>query len=376
MVLFHGHLIASLDAVSLAFFGFQFHHSKANLIARQKYPAALRSLNKALRSPETVKSDSTLLAVLLLDLFEKITNKDAGFSESWMSHIIGALALVKLRGSESLTSYIGTRLSVKLVTNLIISCVSASLEPPLELVKIRSDLESIVTTDGPKWRVTCLMIQYAGLRAAILRNALSDADVISEATRLDYEYEVLAQSMPPAWQYDRICLEGPSEKVLEQHFDVYPDHYICQVWNVLRLTRIMLNDLIRKYHDRVMSGNPKGYSYNHKADVATITIDAISLDICASVPQFTQAQLAESSDSLTPALQHARCYTVLFPLYAAGSFSSPSTKIRQWAIRQLEYFSTDFGIRNSGLVAEYLKTAPKTCPWTIYGMLGSYAFAA
>ncbi len=84
------HLSASVDAVSLAFFSSQFDCTKASHFAREKYSYALPLLNNALRSPETATSDSTLLAVLLLDLFEKFTNNNPRSTDSWMSHVNGA----------------------------------------------------------------------------------------------------------------------------------------------------------------------------------------------------------------------------------------------------------------------------------------------
>ena len=98
-------LPASVDAVSLAFFSFQFDNTQALRISREKYLSALTLLNKALKSSKSATSDSTLLAVLLLDLFEKITNSNPRSISSWMSHINGALALVELREGPPLQNH-------------------------------------------------------------------------------------------------------------------------------------------------------------------------------------------------------------------------------------------------------------------------------
>lgn len=90
-----GHNIQT--TASPAFFSFRFDSIEAQLMARAQYLRALPLVNSALKSPES----ATLLAVLLLDLFEKILHN------SWMSHVNGALALVKLRGHAKLRQYTG-----------------------------------------------------------------------------------------------------------------------------------------------------------------------------------------------------------------------------------------------------------------------------
>lgn len=114
------HLALSIDAVSLAYLSHQVSSDVALLIATEKYVLALRMTNKALQSPELATKDTTLLAALLLDLFEKITNITHG-SGSWMGHVTGALALVKLRGLEKFQDPSALRVLMRLSNNLIIS---------------------------------------------------------------------------------------------------------------------------------------------------------------------------------------------------------------------------------------------------------------
>lgn len=116
------HLALSIDAVSLAYLSHQVSSDVALLSATEKYVSALRMTNKALQSPELATKDTTLLAALLLDLFEKITNV-THHSNSWISHVIGALALVKLRGLENFRGPAALHILMRLSNNLIISKV-------------------------------------------------------------------------------------------------------------------------------------------------------------------------------------------------------------------------------------------------------------
>lgn len=114
------HLTLSIDAVSLAYLSHQASSDAALLRATEKYVLALRMTNKALQSPELALKDTTLLAALCLDLFEKITNI-TNKSVSLTDHVNGALALVELRGLENFRDPSALRVLMRLSNNLIIS---------------------------------------------------------------------------------------------------------------------------------------------------------------------------------------------------------------------------------------------------------------
>ena len=368
-------MIASVDAVSLAFFSFQFDYPQASVISREKYSTALPLLNEALRTPESATSDSTLLAVLLLDLFEKMTNNSPRSISSWMSHINGALALVGLREDPLLQDYTGLRLSTRLSTNLLISCISANSPVPPALTKLRSDLEPFLNKEDPKWLISGLSIKYANLRGAIHDGCLSSSDIIARATELDLESTSLAKHMPSIWLYVTAHLEGASERVFEKHYDTYPDHLVTQTWNVLRVMRILLNDIIRAHHVLRDTESSRNESSSRSCCIAT-RIDDIVKDICATVPQYTEHTITTPRSKVYCTTQRLRCYTLIFPLYVGGLYASSMTQIKPWIVKQLRCMANELGIRNASVVAETLERDLRTCPWDVYAMLGSYAFAA
>ncbi|KAF6232189.1 hypothetical protein HO173_009572 [Letharia columbiana] len=369
-------LIASVDAVSLAFFSFQFDCEQASHISREKYLSALPLLNKALRSPESATSDSTLSAVLLLDLFEKITNNNPRSIGSWMSHINGALALVEMRESPLLQDYTGHRLSARLSTNLLISCVSANSPVPPALIKLRSDLEPFLNKDDPKWRLSGLVVKYANLKGAIQDGCLLSFDIIARATELDHEFVSLGKHMASTWLYNTTYLEEISERVFEKRYDAYPDHLVTQGWNVLRVMRILLNDIIRTHRVSPDTGPFNNGSSPRNSAIATGYINGIAKDICATAPQFTEHESPTPRSKTYSTTQRLRCYTLLFPLYVAGLHASSTTQIKAWIIQQLRFMSDEMGIRNASVVAQILGQNGGTCPWDVYAVLGSYAFAA
>jgi hypothetical protein len=371
-----GHLAASLDAVSFAFFSFQFAYPPASHLARQKYSHALPLLNKALKSTESATSDPTLLAVLLLDLFEKITNKNPRSTDSWMCHVNGALALVRLRDSSQFRNYAGLRLSVRLSTNLLISCVAANAPVPPALIKLRSDLEPFLNRYDPKWQVSGLVVKYANLQVVPQKDCVSNSDIITRTTELDFEFMLLAKTMPSTWLFKTTYLEEASEGVLEQHYDTYADHFVAQTWNVLRIMRILLNDIMRTYCiEMAMQSHNDASSFRHW-DIATTTIDSMARDICAAAPQYTMYGNVNPEIKNNSPIRRIQCYTLLFPFYVAGLYASSTTKIKPWIIKQLRFMSKEMGIGNASIVAEILERGDGISPWSVYAILGSYAFSA
>ena len=293
-----------------------------------------------------------MCSVLLLDLYEKFVINRPRKKASWMSHVNGALALVKVRDPDQFQNYTGIRLASRLVVHLILSCVAANAPVPPELILFRSDLEPHLNSNDPKWQISGLVIKYANLQAAIPR--LSTYDAVLRATRLDEEFEALAKRMPPKWLYSTEHLE--SDRVYESRFEMYRDHATTQGWNSLRNIRILLNDLLATLVEAP------------RTEYIRDTIDSLAKDICASVPQFTTRERS--------VIQQSQCYGLTLPLYVAGIFSSPKTNIRPWVLKELDFISSEVGIQKAAVVANIMRKGDGTCPWIIYAVLGSYAFAA
>lgn len=369
------HLDASINAVSLAFFHFRFFSLKASDLAKETYLAALRLVNTALQDAMTSASDSTLLAVLLLDLFEKITNSNPKSSVSWMTHVNGALALVKLRDSIQFQTYIGRRLSFRLSTSLLISCVAASARVPPALRNLRTELEHYVNVEDPKWKVTGLSMKTAEFNAALQEGILSNNEIVLQAEKLDNDFSSLSANMPTTWLSQRKYLQKPSQRVFGQFYDLYPDYFTTQTRNVIRMTRLMLNDQIRTVYKK-QSLESDTMTETMQLSFIERIMDDLAREICASGPQFTGTDDSGTHKTVEDPVQKFLCYTIIFPFYVAALYASTGSMIKPWVLNQLRYISKQIGIRHAGTVADILEEEEPKEPWAVYAILGSYAFAA
>ena len=335
--------------------------------------------SKALQSPDAAAKNTTLLATMLLDLFEKITNNEPRVIKSWAEHMKGALALVELRGLDTFQDRASIRVLVRLSTNVLISCVATGSHVPRDLKELRLYIARLVDTTDPKWRLMDLMEEYIDLQADIARNLMPFPTAVQQLLGLDGNYASLAHNVPPAWKPRTTFVGQSSDRILEQHYDTYGDRHITQPLNVLRLIRIFINEFILD-HNLELDGFFLG------AEISKDNIEQMGKEICASVPQYIDCFGAARHRLPLDSTEHNHthspnqildCYTLIYSLYCVARSKYSPVNVREWVIKELHYIGCHFLIRNAELVAQMLENGPE-CenPWAVYAMLGGYAFAA
>ena len=390
------HLSRSVEAVALAYLHYQRQSLAAQEEARQQYITALSLTGAALQNPALVKKDSTILAILLLDLYEKITNKEPNFEGPWAAHLSGALALVKLRGDQQFKDPNALRMLMRLSTNLLISCVASDRPVSAELVTLRSSIAAHFPRPcDPKWRESDLMIEFARLRHNIKEGVSSDDVAISSLVDLDAKFLRLAIEVTPTWQYKTIRVDKELNHHYELYYHVHPAEHIAQMWNTLRLTRILLNELISSLCLNSQGGVKRDPGALALHQYATEAIIEMASNICASVPQYIgdlsgsfkepvtktdslrvisdgDARISSMGQSNPP--HHLPCYRLIFPLYVAAQSSASPPSLKAFAIEQLRFMAEYHAIENAAAVAKILESGEKRNIWLVYAILGTYAF--
>jgi hypothetical protein len=268
---------------------------------------------------------------------------------------------------------------------------------PDELIAIRAYVGKHLNVQDPRWRLSDLMVEYANLRSEIRRGILSNDECIGASMELNVKLQALDLDMPPSWQYSTTLLDHKSDRTFDLHFDSYPDRSVSQIWNFLRLVRILLNESLIEHY----LASPIGDKYLALIGVAHDNIETLVGEICACVPQYVDCDgtarhrlpTSEKSEFPDQTPDHIldrgpggaghphtpnhqlECYTLIFPLYVAGR-SKSVPDVRPWVIKQLHYISSHFYVRNAEVVAQILEREKDVSPWEVYAMLGSYAFGA
>ncbi|KAK6079056.1 hypothetical protein SCUP234_05982 [Seiridium cupressi] len=373
--------------------------------------AAIRGQDEALgtRLHEEARGDATLQAVLLLDLCEKLAsigrrpdqtsppdlqedndndNNSAITEGPWMSHLRGALDLVRIRGlKRRYSSPTARRLAARLAMTLVISCGVAGVHVPQELEELRMGLlphldilpqiedrgaiKNWSTDDirvDPKFAATGLVIGVVNLAADFSQGKRPPRDLFRRAKELDNRLAAMECELPSSWQCERIYTEEGPPFIYGDHYDMYVDHFVTQVRNVIRSMRLLLLEMIQmhcSFHEDVDDYHTR----------TARLIDSLCGDICAAVPQFVWPQArSENCIPFTP-LQSLQCYTLLSPLYLAAKLST-RVKMRTWIIGTLQYMAGFGGMKAANSIAGILQSHSDISYWQVYAMLGSYAFAA
>ncbi|KAJ5904842.1 uncharacterized protein N7473_001758 [Penicillium subrubescens] len=355
-----GHLSSCVDAVSLAFVSFQCGSPAVLYMARQKYVDGIRKVGQALQDPTTSLSDETLQSVLLLDLYEKMVNRNPHSLPSWTSHIRGAMSLVKARGARNFSSPIACQLSFRLSMTLPISYGLANLLMPKGSMGLMRELDPYIT--GIKKDFTALAADTFRLKCNIAHGRVSSSEAVQMARGIHSRLVALEAAFPPSWMPRSVICADP--RILGVRLDIYPDHFAAQLWNAVRFHRLATDDIIQT--------NSSGDSCVTKDAFQDIAV--VVEQICAMVPQFILPGLWPDNEMPFSPLQRLRCCTILAPLYIAGQLSNDLV-IKNWAVQTLESIADIGNLRIAREVATLLASA-RTDYWLVYAMSGSYAFAA
>lgn len=364
------HLTESIDAVSLAFFAH--HYSQPSLagVAARKYAAAIKDVNRALCDPQAAIEDATLQSVLLLDLYEKISNRDDQIPGSWMAHAKGALAVVNARGERNFKMYNARRLAVRLTTTVCVSCAATLTRVPDDLVRLCQDLDPYFEKSDVKWYLTLHVVSLINFRSDVHNNVFeSEAEILEAAWRLEGEFAVKEKELNHMCRPTRLrTVRAKSPLVFGQHYDLYRGHRLTQGWNICRTMRLLLHSIILDHAAKVPTAG------NSVLDRSRQIMEETAEDICASVPQSIMVGTKPGNAVPFSPFQVLQSYSLLPPLYVAG-WMSANTSLRIWVINTMRYIAEAGAMEVAHKTANSLASSEKFEYYKVFQMFGSYAFA-
>ena len=238
--------LASMKALGLAGFSNAAHAPKLMIEAREQYLRAIRLTNTALRSPADVKKDSTLLAVVILGMFETVTGRNRRSLEAWASHVKGASALLKLRGPEQMMTPGGRRMFGQVTTSLVTACLQNQLELPEYILELRDEAAKYQPPNDPVWLFYEFMVQFTKFKGQVDHRKITDPSVIlARALELDEMSLHICSNVPPGWEYKTIYTDQDPDIIYAGYYHVYGNFGFAQIWNGIRTFRILLHEIIQ-----------------------------------------------------------------------------------------------------------------------------------
>lgn len=373
-------LVAAVQAVGLAGFA---HSAKApHLInqARAQYTKSLQLTNAALQSPTAVKRDSTLLAILILGIFETITGKNQKSMKAWAEHIHGAAAVVKLRGPEAIKKIGGIRLLAQVTSSLLISCIQRDIPIPKYIVEITEFAQNEMTNIDPAWIAQRIMIDYTSFNARYHAGYYIDAqELLDDAEALDERFLAFFTNIPKGWEYTIVRTDKDSDVVFDGYYHVYYDHWVAQIWNAIRELRILLNETIREVLLKDFTSpvpSLLGSEYAERFQICTEIVYHLQAEILASVPQHMGYVSRKSANphlwsgfekdgfgTDVPTIRFSGGYFLIWPLFLVGNLRLSTPEARAFCVKNLRHIGTQMGIEHANLLASIVE---KKIPVTVW----------
>ena len=258
--------------------------------ANKQYVTAVRHLNVALQSAVEVKKDTTLMAVMVLGIFETLVGRSENSLVAWAAHLNGAAALMKIRGPEQMKTVAGRRLFGQITAMLATSCLQQEIELPEHIFELRLELDKYGNVTDLAWEHHRVLIWFTNLYATVQKGKLTDLqEILSKSLELDEKLVQIFSGATHDWTFSTIYTDDDPDLVYNGRFHVYQHALSAQMWNGMRAIRIMLNEMIRNVLLKGFSLKPPLFVHRiHTEQLQTSTdvLYQLSSDIISSVPQY------------------------------------------------------------------------------------------
>jgi hypothetical protein len=175
--------------------------------ARMHCTEALGQINRALLSDATAALDSTLIAVLLLTLFEACfhAGPESGTPKTWTTHNMGALSLLRLRGQAQFETLLGRRLFTQVAANMGASCVQMHTLVPEDLIVLHGQASIGSGMQGLGLQIGLLLDRMAEVRATPASQCMTPEQgeaFIAQLFELDNDVAYLLAMTSDEWHAD------------------------------------------------------------------------------------------------------------------------------------------------------------------------------
>lgn len=329
------------------------------VVAGQKYAKVLRAITASVQDSKEASTDQTLIAVMLLGLFENVTCSNPESMRSWVNHVNGATAIARLRGTDQLRTKVGRKIFENLLLQILIDCLQRRLIVPpdiIELAEIAAEGENNETV--PEQQLFQIIGRLCTLRATLDRASNSDIGVVTLANLVDSDLEEWKNSLPPAFSYT-IRQSADTEHVFSGTYHCYYSTWATSVWNVYRCARILTQAVVSDWLSRNSMLNPAlDESLRSKSELLFANL---AYDICASAPFILGTSDSAGSSSQPP--RAAAGASLLWPLYLAATMEQQYTGMRAWVITRLEFIGRNIGIKQAESLANVLRTKKEITAW-------------
>lgn len=358
----HQAMMASMAAVGMAMLSSVRKSSTMKVTAAREFGSALTLVNTALSDKVQAKSHFTLAAVLLLSIFEIVTSRRQEDLDAWTNHAYGAAALLELREADQFQDELGLGLFYQTRFQIIVCCLQTISYFPPSVTKLLKSATFLPSGISPySENIMDINTKLTNLRADIKRAKItSDAEILSAAYEIDAELTMWLASLPLNFAFITACADSRLENhccgvsAYSNWYHIYPDLWICSIWNHYRCARILVGEIIASELKRLRKRTPAvSLSKDFQIQEQSIydRVRECATDICYSIPYyFGAADIGKAegpsgySSVHSISGRYAGSLVVLWFLTMAGTTDEVGSPLRNYAIDVLRIIGNEFGI--------------------------------
>ena len=239
----NGSLFAAVKAL-----GLESIPQRSDFQVTRLYNQAIGFLNTALASPFTGKSNSTLLATIILSTIEMKASPQLSLDD-YFSHIQGASALLHLRGPEQVLTKLGAALYMQMSAQVYLSCLFGQQGLPGGFRQLREQVAVFAKQPPlPCWREHGALMWFVDFKHTAERllqqgelNLEDGTNLVIEALDIYDDLSSIFENAPPIWQFESIT-SNAQPWMQQEH--VYKCFIAAQSWTTFRLTTVILFNII------------------------------------------------------------------------------------------------------------------------------------
>ncbi|EDN99872.1 hypothetical protein SS1G_02730 [Sclerotinia sclerotiorum 1980 UF-70] len=316
--------IESLGMVGLANF---WKAPDLQLHANRKYNSALRLVSSRLRNEAEARADQTLVAVMLLGLYE-ITN--------------------------CLQRHVSTPSFIRDWSNYALQFQSPD------------DAHATILSEQ--------VMEFCDLRATMssFHDHSNAENIIKAALTIDSKLVEWAFICPPeSMFYKTLTVRQRSEGIFSDYYHIYDSIWAAALWNHYRCARILINEVVYvqlthlKYtKPELFVSEPRNPTFSDsQLETSTTTIIQLSHDICASVPFMLGYK--EGGEVALDSAKAVSGNLLLWPLYTAACTAAVSDMMCHWVAGRLRVISDIMGIKQAAPLSHILTKRKDLLAWEL-----------
>ncbi|ETS75327.1 hypothetical protein PFICI_12271 [Pestalotiopsis fici W106-1] len=359
---------------SIALLSYQVKDPALFRLAYARYSKLVKKTQQALIAVEQAKSDSTLVSVLCLALFEAMSLRENQDMANWNAHIKGAAALLELRGSHQFDSWLGQKLYLHASHSISASCVIKKVPAPSALLEVDKTV--------PPHDTKCLLALRRGRLLRMLAEYQQKKLIISKEARFQQcksMIEDIGGQMEEMTLVDPIKLLNSgalqnlpaSVKNYMDSADSYSSIRWAQAWNILRMLRIFMADALCGWLDTFIS----------RAE-SLPSSDAGQAEQIASLAKLLHVMTQRVKDSIDGILRSVPFFinlsgeprftarSLIGPLYSAASAKLVSSEAKACAADCLRLIGNCYGLEQASEAAKSADHGSDFDSWQVDSSFG------